>query len=402
MRVLHAWLEGTYVGRFIRSADRHTVFEYAGDYPSSPISLSLPRNGRGTRKAAGNFLENLLPDNPAMREVMARNTGAASTDVFDLLDHADTTGGLVFSSTENMPVLEDEPPVLATDDEIASRISTLNHAGTAWWESGLPSRFSLAGNQPKFTLARVGDDWYWPNAALPSTHIFKPESTHIKGAEMIEAASLRLGGLVGLPAPDAGVMNFEDRHAYVVRRFDRAQRNGETIRVHVEDFMQSLGGASNTKYDISAKRILRLLSDVDPSLEMSYEWLRRLAFNTSIANADAHAKNYSAMLRPGQLSLSPLYDTITTRYWPTFNQNLAMPISGAVRPEQITPFHWAKLARQTGLDSDRAVTTAQKIAGAVVAHAPEAYEGLEAPMRGELLKIIALANARIEPKSPET
>lgn len=403
MRVLHAWLEGEYVGVFSRDGDGHTTFSYDDGFRSHvPISLSLPRDRAATRRAAENFLDNLLPDNPAMRETMARSTGARSTDAFDLLDNADTTGGLVLSSSDTPPDIAVLAPVRATEDEIASRIATLHNAQGAWWESAVPSRFSLAGNQPKFTLANVGHDWYWSNAALPSTHIIKPESKRTKGAEDVEAASMSLGELVGLGVPAAGVMAFGDRHAYVVERFDRAQKDGETVRLHTEDMMQSLGGASGDKYGVSAKQILRMLEAVDPSLRLSYGWIKQLAFNTSIANADAHSKNYSVMLRPDGISLSPLYDTLTTRYWPEFNKDLAMPISGAARPEQVTPFHWAKLARQTGLDSDRVVSIARQTADLVIAHAPEAYGELETAMRDELLSIVAHTNAQMTPKNPTT
>ena len=90
MESLYVWMDGRPAGRFDRTDDMG-VFEY--QEIAVPISLSLPLAGGWPRKTPIRFLDNLLPDNPVVRRVMAEETNAASTDTFDLLDGAAVTGG---------------------------------------------------------------------------------------------------------------------------------------------------------------------------------------------------------------------------------------------------------------------------------------------------------------------
>lgn len=94
MESLFVWMAGRLVGRFDR-VDETVTFGYSEN--AALISLSLPPTGKWPRKAPIRFLNNLLPDNPAVRKVMAEETNASSIDTFDLLDGADVSGGLVFT-----------------------------------------------------------------------------------------------------------------------------------------------------------------------------------------------------------------------------------------------------------------------------------------------------------------
>lgn len=105
---LHAWMEGHHAGVFERINDE-IRFSYDENL-NHPISLSMPRDGGWLRKAPIRFLENLLPDDPAMRTVMAISTHADPNDVFDLLDKTDTTGGMVLSKLDEPPEPESTLP----------------------------------------------------------------------------------------------------------------------------------------------------------------------------------------------------------------------------------------------------------------------------------------------------
>lgn len=172
IRILHAWLEGRHAGVFTRTPAGSIDFEYADSAPITPLSLSLPRGGGATRRAAANFLDNLLPDNIAARQQMASAYGSESVDIFDL-------------------------------------------------------------------LARAGGD---------------------------------------------------------------------------------------------------------------------------VASADAHAKNYSLLLRPDDITLSPMYDVVPVGLYPQFDQRLAMRVGGARRAREVTPAHWRKLARTSGLSEDRVTDTVTTLA----------------------------------------
>lgn len=410
MRRLFCWMEDRPVGWFDET-DEGIVFRYE-ENATSPISLSLPRNGAWVRKAPARFLENLLPDDPDTREVMKRSTGAGGVDTFSLLDGADASGGLVFSLREDNPRDLDMGVVLADDDSIALRIATMRNSDRMWWQSDERVRFSLAGNQPKFSLMRLGDLWAWSNAANPSTHIVKPAPSGRPGdrlrgmrdADIIEAASMKLAGLCGLDVTESGVVSFVGEPAYITRRFDRYERGDGSIgRIHTEDMMQALGLPPKSKYGVKAKDVLRVLHRADPSNALSYQWIRQLALNVSVSNADAHAKNYSLMLRPEGISLTPMYDVLTTTYWPKVDRTLPMSIGGARGAKQITPHHWKRLAEDNnGLDEEKVVSIARNIAWQVLANAPKAYEGLPDGVRDALLEELDKANRGIEPREPSS
>lgn len=379
-RRLSAWLEGVYAGEFIEDERAGSItFLYDDNAPQTPISLSLPRDGAATRKAAGRFLGNLLPDRQAAREWMKSVTHAASTGTFDLLAAVggDLAGGLVLLPGDETPeaAIGDLDP--AEDDAIAFRIRTLHLDTDRWYDSAEPARFSLAGSQPKFALADIDGDWYWSNAAIPSTHIVKPAANVNVGAEEAEVAAIALAGLVGIAAPRASILTIAGEQAYIVERFDRVT-GADSIarRVHVEDMAQALGKDTSEKYDVTARQVIELLAAHDADLRSGYDFVRQMAFNSAIGNADAHAKNYSVLLRPESISLAPIYDSLPTRLWPSYDQTLAMRVSGADFPQEVSIDHWAKLARTSGLDQDRVVEEVRVIYQAVADRADTAWADL--------------------------
>ena len=92
---------------------------------------------------------------------MAAAFGAASVDTFDLLAKAggDIAGGLVLLPERQEP--QAAVPVLdpAFSGDIAERIAAIKRDPDAWADEQTPARFSLAGTQGKFALARLDEDW---------------------------------------------------------------------------------------------------------------------------------------------------------------------------------------------------------------------------------------------------
>lgn len=387
---LDAYLEGDYYGRF-SEGDRpgDLTFTYDESAPATPISLSLPRDGRASRFAAANLLDNLLPDRDEVRERMKKSYGATGTDTLSLLAVAggDIAGGLVLVPAgadlhQDVPILDP-----ALDEDIADRIAAIKRDPDAWMSANGPARFSLAGSQGKFALAKYEGEWYWSNRTLPSTHIIKPAPSRLPGLEPIESDTLTLANIVGVPSAKASVLHMLDQQAFLVERFDRAPT--ETVaaqRIHAEDFAQASGISTKRKYDQTAKQaidLLRTAEQTDPDIE--YDFLRQLAFNTMIGNADAHAKNYSVLVRPDRISLAPLYDAVPVLLYPEYDQNLAMDISGAARPQAATLDHWCKLARTTGLDVDRTEHEIRTLAAAMDGAIDDAWPNIEPVQRDELL-----------------
>ncbi|MEA9984112.1 MULTISPECIES: HipA domain-containing protein [Subtercola] len=375
---LDAFLEGHFVGQFREDNTGAVNFVYDDAAPATPLSLSLPRDRPATRSAAGHFLENFLPDHSATRARMAEVYGSPSANTFDLLAESggDIAGGLVLVR-EGTGINTGEPELNpATERDIATRIAALKRDPDAWVPTDAPARFSLGGTQGKFALALVDDDWYWSNATVPSTHILKPARPSFRGLEQAETASLRLANAVGLHAPMASVLAAKDQTAYLVERFDRDTTRPVATRIHAEDLAQASATSPDKKYDMTATQALTLLATVDRDSRLAHAFVEQLAFNTMLGNADAHAKNYSLLLRPSGITLSPLYDVVPVGLYPEYHQDLAMHISGAKRPQTVGADHWRKLATMADLEPDEVLALVTGIAVGIAEHADAAYEAL--------------------------
>ncbi len=396
--VLHVWVgDRCHVGMFIRDDDNLVEFRYDSD-ADTPISVSLPLDGTWDDQAPEAFLDNLLPDEETARHAMMFRLGAASTDVFDLLDGVDSTGGLVFTRSDDAEsITRTIEPV--DENMLADQIALIERRPHSWWnEEGVHERFSLAGAQGKFSLTRIQDEWYWPNATVPSTHIVKPQPRDLHGLRDIELAVMDLALLCGLPVPQHGVLSVRGHEAYIVERFDRAVRDGRIVRLRQEDLLQAMGLPGRMKYDVRVDDVLDLLHRVDASDELAYAWLERYAFNVSTANSDAHAKNYSLMLGADGVRLSPVYDAVATRFWPEFVQEYAMPIDeGFPFAEWVTPSQWAELARRHMLDEERVVVLARTMAAHVLTRAETLRETLASQEFDRLMACLRKVNESIEP-----
>lgn len=388
---LNVWMNGSHVGVFT-SLKRGVAFEY--DWNAPRISFSLPKDGEWREDAPENFLENLLPESGAAKYAMMQAVGAKSQESFDLLENVDSAGALVFSRNDEMPTIASVPPAEATDDEIATRIAAVKRTPDSWFVRNKGARFSLAGAQGKFSLSRVGDEWVWPNGAVPSTHILKPAG--IYDADEVEHATMMLSKMIGIETPESDIQEFNGQQTYIVERFDRRIENGMPVRLPMEDMVQALGLPSSEKYKVSAVDTLTTLRKMDPSGRLGEEWLRRLAFNVTVDNCDAHARNYSVMptsLDGESWKLSPAYDVMTTTVWPGLTDKLAMPFSGAEHASEVTPDHYARLADYCGFDPDTARDEAIRISDLVRLNAHTAYMDLDPELQAKLLDKIRVANS---------
>lgn len=391
---LEAWLDGAYAGQFVFPADEPVQFAYDDAAPEMPVSLSLPRSGAHQSKAAGKFLDNLLPETAHARRHMAEVVGASSPSVFELLSRAggDVAGGLVLLPEGEAP--SSGPPQLRPISEagIASRIARLKESPDEWTETSTQTRFSLAGTQGKFALANLGGRWFLSNSTVPSTHIFKPARPDLGELESAESAALALAADIGISSTPTFVHRAIDQSSFVTTRFDRElSAEGFPRRIHAEDFAQASGRSAESKYGMSAVEVFRTLKPHDSDESLRYGFVEQLAFNVAVGNADAHAKNYSILIRPDRLELSPIYDVVPLGLYPEYDQHLAMHIGGADRSKGVAPPHWRKLAKRANLDPDRVADIAANVAYDVRDRAETAWEALPAPTAGRLRDLM-LAN----------
>ncbi|MCI1747113.1 MAG: HipA domain-containing protein [Acidipropionibacterium sp.] len=384
--VLDVWRDGVVVAHLTRTLGKKWSVigcEYTNE-ATAPLSLSLPLDGTATKRAAASFIDNLLPDNPRIRASWAARLGVPDTS-FDLLGEMgeDVAGALIIVPEDRQPSTELAQTQRADDDEIADRIMRIASDRDAWLapERIGTTRMSLAGTQGKFTLARFHDRWFWPSAALPSTHILKPPPKgEFPGLVELEAGSLELARRVGLDAPVATVESFRSQKVYSVERFDRVtDEQGITHRVATEDLAQAMGMHSHEKYHAGVPQVVRLLA-AHCEEEQSYVFMRMLAFHTVTGNADAHLKNYSVML-DGPVRLAPVYDTMPNMIWPGLSQKLAMKIGHAVNPAAVQEGNWTKMAQSVHLDPGRVLDIVRDVSTIVAAQAHDVYQEYGVPDR---------------------
>lgn len=369
-RELHAFMGKSHVGVFRESTnsnlDTETTFVYDDGYSGTPLSLSLPIGGPHSPHAAGSFLDNLLPDNMEVRKRWASDRILLGIDPFTLLQEygEDCAGAVSLSKNEDLSHRRESPETLfeATDDDIAARIASLNRDDTSWNDPRVKPRMSLPGNQGKFTLARIGDRWFYPTYEVPSTHIFKPPHQLHEDIEILESLGLKLARECGLFAARSEVMSFLDQKTFATQRWDRS----DGVRLHSEDMNQALGRPTNDKYAVRARDVINVLRDE----ELIDSFIAQLAFNTSFGNGDAHAKNYSVLLRGNRVVMSPLYDTVPTIFYPLYNNQFAMRIGKASRSKSLTEENWRRMARAAGLDEDHVC----EVAFPVISSVAEKYE----------------------------
>lgn len=380
-QVLHTWVCGEYLGRFERDGTQlapRFVYEAAA---GADLSLSLPREGEARPRAARIFLEGLLPEGPGTRETIQRITGAASTESWDLLEAigGDLQGGVVLHSDRDGPSLVEPFMYAALGDDVADRILQIRRGGSGYGNPTIPARFSIAGVQAKFTLARTSFGDFWTDSATPSTHIMKPESGRHAGLERIEAATLDLANRAGVPAPHAEQVEFRGETTFQVARFDRrVDDDGVAVRLHAEDLTQALGHAGD-KYLVGPEDVVALLREATGDDEEGYAFYRQYAFNTLIGNADAHGKNYSVLHGDDGVRLSPLYDTFPLNMFPDYHSDLAMPVGSANQFLRVTPADWIESATESGLDPDRVRTIVEAVAAGIHEHLDDTLGATGAP-----------------------
>jgi serine/threonine-protein kinase HipA len=249
---------------------------------------------------------------------------------------------------------------------------------------------SLAGVQSKLAVA-VDDanQICIPTAGSPSTHILKPDAERLWGGVQNEAFCLTLAKRLGIPSPEVTTGIAGKRTFLLVKRYDRRDIGGRWRRLHQEDFCQALGKPPSAKYQSNQTGIR------GPSLNDMFETTRQLMpptdivrlldmviFNIIACNTDAHAKNYSIMIRAGGVTLAPLYDVMCGQIWEHVTKNLAQKIAGKSRGDHLKGRHWQRFARECGLGARQVLARVRGLAQSAAAEAEAAADEVRAMPAG--------------------
>jgi serine/threonine-protein kinase HipA len=366
-RTLDVYLYRELVGHLIQNDGGHMVFDYAESWlqrpAAMPLSHSLPlRQKRFTRKECRGYFAGVLPEE-SKREIIARNLGISERNDYAMLERigGECAGAVTFvPAGEALPAPDDHYRALSAP-ELAGILRELPRRPLLAGETGI--RLSLAGAQDKIAVRVEGEAISLPLGGAPSTHILKPAVERFAGVVFNEAYCMRLAAAVGLPVAKTEIRRVDDIEYLLVERYDRMHRQGpEGValeRLHQEDFCQALDIVSENKYQKeggpSLKQCFALLRAVSsaPVLDLA-RLLDAVIFNFLVGNNDAHGKNFSLLYRGADSAsldtrLAPLYDVVSTRYYPELTRDLAMKIGGEYSSDKISKANFEQLAEDAGL-----------------------------------------------------
>jgi serine/threonine-protein kinase HipA len=192
----------------------------------------------------------------------------------------------------------------------------------------------------------------------PTTHILKPAVERFAGVVSNEALCMTLAAHMNLPAAKVETRQVEDVEYLLVERYDRKHVTIDGLpgveRLHQEDFCQAQNIVPEMKYQKeggpSFKQCFALLRNVStaPVLDLA-NLLDAAIFNYLIGNNDAHGKNFSLVYPDKEIRLAPLYDAISTIYYPELNSDMAMRMGREYSSDKVTPKDFEQLAGDAGL-----------------------------------------------------
>ena len=399
---LNVLINNRHVGRLEKETSGAIKFQYAKKWleweHSFAISLSLPLRKtayRGDPVVA--VFENLLPDNPNIRRIVAERTGAGGTDAYSLLQQIgrDCAGAMQFlpdgvEADARMEV-RGEP---VTEEEIERILANLARAPLGI-DPEHEFRISVAGAQEKTALLFHEGQWMRPLGTTPTTHILKPQIGEIPTAfgliDMAESVDnehycLKVLEAFSLPVNQTQIETFGDRRVLVVERFDRLwQDDGRLLRLPQEDCCQALGIPSTRKYQATVEGhqngpgivdITSLLQASDESARDQTNFYKAQILFWLIGATDGHAKNFSIFLRPrGGFKLTPFYDVLSAQQAFDANQiphksyRLAMSVGKSRKYKilDISGRHFVETGKAAGLGPTiirEAITSILEEAGA--------------------------------------
>jgi serine/threonine-protein kinase HipA len=100
--------------------------------------------------------------------------------------------------------------------------------------------------------------------------------------------------------------------------------------------------------------------------------LDMIVLNVLFCNTDAHAKNYSIMIRGNGLSLAPMYDVMCGEVWENVTKSLAQKIGGGSRGDFLKGRQWQLFARECGLNPKQVLDRVGILAKSAIAEAEAA------------------------------
>ena len=336
-------LHGLQVG-VLRLVNGKMEFTY-DENAQNPISLSLPLQKEPFKeKVCRAFFGGLLPENPNMRELLAKKYNINVNDDFKLLKEIgrDCAGALSFHEMtepqKSYQMLKIEGSILS-DEELTKYLEELPY------RPYLGKRLSLAGAQEKTAVCVINGKIALPNDDIPTTHIIKTALPKYVQSIQNEYICMKAAKEIGLEVAEVEIRKVSEIEFLLVERFDRKYSNNlECERILQEDFAQSLGVQARDKYKVTFKDCLKVLNQTATPANSKLRFVRQAIFNYLIGNTDAHAKNFSVYLTNDGITLTPAYDLLCSSIYDC-NQRIAMKLGKARYYADVTENDWEIFAK---------------------------------------------------------
>ncbi len=343
--------------------ERALEFAYSASWLSHPRAFPLsPRMPLDVSSYRGEevmyFFANLLPEGPVLSALcqlrslprgnvyrMLEAFGRECAGAFELIpiEHADDRAPEDYQAYSLKAIQAD----LA---DLRRNIPLLHRHGEL--------RLSLAGAQNKIPVRYSDGKLFLPMNGAPSTHILKPTlqpESEFPDAVRNEGLSLRLAGALGIPVPNTLVLE-NPAPLLLIERYDRVDDGDRIVRLHQLDLCQLVGALPDQKYEADGgpgfKEAFAMIDAHSQSAAVDrLQLVDVMLYNYLIGNADAHGKNISMRYGlDGKLRIAPAYDLLSTVYWPTLSDQMAMAIGGERRPAWTQARHWQRLCDSVGLN----------------------------------------------------
>ncbi|MDF3033766.1 MAG: hypothetical protein K0R76_720 [Alphaproteobacteria bacterium] len=414
-KTLDVYLNNAFIGNLIQDDHGQMVFDYSESWlknpDAMPLSHSLPlRKERFNNKECRGFFAGILPEE-SKRIIIARNLGISPKNDFSMLERigGECAGAVTFIPAGEKLQTSNFHYQAINSQELANILRELPRRPLMAGDKDM--RLSLAGAQDKIAIHRWDDKIFIQHGIAPSTHILKPAIKEYEGIVFNEAFCMRLANAIGIPSAKVEIGHVEDIDYLLVERYDRKQIQilpgavpfsflgalSYPERLHQEDFCQALGIVPEKKYQNeegpSLKQCFELLRNVStaPAIDLQ-RFLDAVIFNFLVGNHDAHGKNFSLLYDKGTLltghhkRLAPLYDVLSTAYYPGLSKKMAMKIGGEYASEKILPKHFEKLAEEAGLAKPLVRRRVSGLAELILAKIPEVV--MEHPVSQSVSKLI--------------
>lgn len=345
------------VGEFGLSPTADYYVEYSPDWQQRgfPLSVHLPlEQKRHEGKAVEYFVENLLPE-AELRQAIARRHGISENNYFSMMEAIgrDCAGAFSIGAPQSAGHYEklDKQQLTELLRGLPQYPLAINRPGAS---------FSLAGAQNKIPLRQQDGEYYLPLNGAASNCIIKTPMQHAANSVPNELFCMRLGSATLNNFSNTEYLSLGSVSSLVVHRYDRHIGKSGLIRQPQEDFCQLAGLPSRLKYEseggpgfADCAKLIRQFSSV-PAVDLM-RLMKWPAFNLSIGNMDAHAKNLSLLTTGSRKVLAPFYDTVCTLYYDGFSRELAMSIGGRRNPDKIGLKQWEQFAADIGIPAKLAV-----------------------------------------------